>query len=163
MLKKVSLVILIALLMGMGYSEAGLRYNVTDNLSVGVDNGSAISLFDFKETKVYGGYTVPVVLYEFDENSGILKDYDVSFDIGGVATNTQDESITVDSVAGFGTNAPKVAIQYLMDKTVNKVVDKDITIPDNAKIGLLYKLDTSELLDNGKVEGSLGLSFGWKF
>ena len=139
-------------------ADLKLRTNITENLSIGVDEGAAITYYDIKDTSILGGYTIPLVLYKFTGET-ILNGYDVSLD-GGIVGDTQK----TDGVLGIGTNAPKVALQFVLDKTVNKVITKELNIPDRAKIGFLYRVDTDRLFNDGRLSvENYGIEFGWKF
>ena len=135
-----------------------LRHYFNDSLSIGIDKGSAISYWDIKKTELLGGYTIPLVLFEFPDDNEIFKDYDISLD-GGIAGDLNN----ADGILGIGSNAPKVVAQYLIDKSINKVMDKSFTIPDRVKVGFMARIDTSRLFEEGEIAGSYGLEFGIKF
>lgn len=67
------------------------------------------------------------------------------------------------SLTVSNTDISQMQYCYLVDKTINKVMDKDFTIPDRVKIGLVLRADSSRLFDEDELAFSSGLEVGIKF
>ena len=158
-MRRTSLIILIALLLCMVSNawagELKLRHYFNEEWSVGIDKGSAITYWDIKKTEVLGGYTLPLLLYEVPDKVELLKDYTFSLDTG-VVGNDKD----FDGVIGLGSNAPKIVVQFVIDKTISPIFDKNIQIPDWTRIEYLGRADSNRLIQEGEIAISHGVALG---
>ena len=159
------LVIVLGMLIGLvivtnvtaGDNTAFRKY-INNELSIGIDKGSPVSVYDIKKTEVKVGYSIPLILYEFSDSNALLAPYDVSVD-GGIVGDLNG----IDPILGPGSNVPKVFAQWVIDHSINKVLSNDITIPEIVKIGIVGRADTQRLWNEKELAISPGIEAGVNF
>ena len=151
----------------LGVMSVGTCYGVTlrwdtpvKGLSVGVDKGIPVTVYNIEKTTLAGGYSTPVVLYEIPDSISLLNGYNVSLEVGVVGdAETLEDIGKTDILLGLGTNAPEVLVQ----KGWKNLTGNDLPlVGDRIKIAVTSLVDTQRLIDEHELVGDLSVMVGVK-
>lgn len=149
----------------LGIMVVGACYGVTlrwdtpiKGLSVGVDKGIPVTVYNVEKTTLAGGYSTPVVLYEIPDSISLLNGYNLSLEAGAVGDAETLENLgKADLLLGVGTNAPEVLVQ----KGWKSLTGTDLPwVGDKIRIAGTTLIDTQRLIDETEIDGDLSVIVG---